>query len=205
MNRLVFLILFSFTVGCYNVSAQSSCPAAADFAKAGAAKFTTRGHPKSKGVVFTIKYPSAWRAGEGERPNIVQKFVGQSSRGLEMALILTKSLPAAPTPAEIKDTLSPDSLKGFAPEGATNIRAVSTKIEGEPAGVFEFTTRQERAGLAVDMHMITLVFFQGRNMVQVQFQVAGQAPSSDLQNRVAACRPVFQLMMNSIVFDDKWK
>jgi hypothetical protein len=205
MKRLVLSVLFSFAVGTCNVFAQSSCSDAAEFAKGRANKFTTRGHPKSKGAVFTIKYPSAWRAAEGERPNIVQKFIGESSGGLEMAMILTKSLPAVITPAEIKEALSPANLKGMVPVGATNVRATATKIEGEPARIIEFTTRQERAGLVFDMHMITLMFFQGRSMVQLQFQVAGQSPGSVLQNRVAACRPLFQLMMNSIVFDDQWK
>ena len=204
MNRLIHLVLFSLVATC-NVFAQTPCAGAAEFAKGAATKFTTRGHPKSKGVVFTFKYPSGWRAAEGERPNIVQKFIGQSGSGLEMVLILTKSLPAAVTAAEMEEALLPASLKGLAPEGATNVRATSTQIEGEPAGILEFTTRQERAGFEIDGHMITLMFFQGKTMVQLQFQVVGRAPNNDLQNRVAACRPLFQLMMNSVVFDDKWK
>src|SRR3712207_8254560 len=44
-----------------------------------------------------FRSPSGWRAGEGERPNIVQKFINQSGSGLEMVMILTKALPSAPT------------------------------------------------------------------------------------------------------------
>lgn len=50
---------------------------------------------QAKGVNFTISYPNSWRAAEGERPNILQKFVSEGGHGLEM-MILTKDLPSPP-------------------------------------------------------------------------------------------------------------
>lgn len=55
--------------------------------------FNTEGHPKAKGVNLTLAYPKSWRADEGLRPNIVQKFVSEGGRGLEIMMIITKELP----------------------------------------------------------------------------------------------------------------
>ena len=37
--------------------------------------FSTKGHPKAKGVNMKLKIPNDWEINEGDRPNIVKKFV----------------------------------------------------------------------------------------------------------------------------------
>ncbi|RJP31871.1 MAG: hypothetical protein C4547_15005, partial [Phycisphaerales bacterium] len=49
--------------------------------------FSTKDHPKARGANFTIAYPSSWKAAEGERPHIVQKFVSEGGRGFEIVMI----------------------------------------------------------------------------------------------------------------------
>ena len=56
-------------------------------------KYKTNGAGKAKGVAFSIEAPKTWVAKEGNRPNIVQKFVSENGRGLELLLILIKELP----------------------------------------------------------------------------------------------------------------
>jgi hypothetical protein len=65
--------------------------------------------------------------------------------------------------------------------------------------------REERLGVEVDIQMLMLVFFQGRTMVCTQFHIAALSPAADLPRRFEEFRPLFNMMMNSIVFDDKWK
>src|SRR6266511_5089905 len=156
-----------------NVYAQSLSEEATAFQNGTAPKFSTKGHPKSKGAAFTIRYPPSWKAEEGERPNVVQKFVSESGRGLEMAMILTKSIPPNErfTQADVQAALSPEGLKEFLPSGAKLLGVKTTKIEGEPAGLIEFSRRMERAGAEVDFQTLMLVFFQGRTMVSLQFQM----------------------------------
>jgi len=191
-----------------SVHAQSLSEDAVAFQNGTAPKFSTKGHPKSKGAVFTIKYPPSWKAKEGERPNIVQMFVSESGRGLETAGIVTKLIPPNErlTKADVQATLSPEGLKEFLPSGAKLLRSKSTKIEGEPAGLIEFSRRMERAGAEVDFQILMLVFFQGRTMVSLMFQTgAMSSDSAGLSRRFEKFRPIFNLMMNNIVFDDKWK
>lgn len=181
---------------------------AAEFIDGGVTKFSTKGHSKSKGAFFSIKYPQSWSAKEGERPNIVQKFVSESGKGLEMVMILTKSFPAniPVSKADIEDLLSQDGLKEWVPRGATLIRTKSTKIEGEPAGIVEYSQLAERAGIEFFTQAFTLVFVQGRTIVGVQMQIGGlSANAAEVAKRADAFRILFHLMMNSIVFEDKWK
>lgn len=171
-----------------------------------ATKFATKGHPKSKDSAFTIKLPSSWVAKEGERPNIVQKFVSENGTGNAMAIITTSTIPPEEslTEASINEALSSDSLKEMVPEGARFINAQTTKIENEPAGILEYSARMERVGQTLETQTLTLFFFQGRTMVGLQFWLGGQVDSKELRRQFTAYRPLFNMIMNSIVFDDKW-
>lgn len=171
--------------------------------------FSTKGHPKANGVNFTIAYPNGWKSAEGERPNIVQKFVSEGGRGLETMMIIAIELPvpAGTTIAgqELVELVAPSALREMLPRGATFVSAKSTAIEADPAGILEFTMRADRAGMSLFMHAWTLNFIQGNTLVQVQFQVGGLAGAeSEVERRMAAYKPLFTLMANTIVFPDKW-
>jgi hypothetical protein len=189
-------------------TAQAAQSPVAEFANGSVVRFSTRGHVKSKGAVFSMKVPKSWASLEGERPNIVQKFVSENGKGLEMAMIATKSIPSdVPfSKQDIRDILSADGQREMLPDGATFIAARSSLIEAEPAGVMEYTMRMQRADYDIHMHVLSLTFFQDRTMVQVQFQIGGLPEQrATVERKFVAFRPLFQLMMNSIVFDDKWK
>jgi hypothetical protein len=171
--------------------------------------FSTKGHPKGKGVNFTIAYPSSWRAAEGERPNVVQKFVGEDVDSVVSVMIITKELPLPPgtviTKQEQEELFAPSELRGMLPPGATFVNAQSTEIEANPAGIIEYTMRVNRAGMSMLVHAWTLNFLQGHTLVQVQFQVGGMATSEvDVARRMTAYKPLFTLIANTIVFPEKW-
>lgn len=72
--------------------------------------FRTQGHPKAKGVDFQVRYPASWRPAEGERPNIIQKFVSENGRGLESIMLVVKDIPLPedykPTKRELDEFFS---------------------------------------------------------------------------------------------------
>jgi len=200
--------IFVSAIWC-NVGAntQSTSPVS-EFANKQVLKFSTQGHSKSKDVVFSIKYPKSWAAMEGERPNIVQKFVSENGNGFDMALIITKRIPSNVklTKDAIKEYLSVSEQRQSLPEGANFISAKSTLIEAEPAGIIEFTKQQKRADNDVYIHVVALSFIQGRTIAQIQFQSLGMySDSANVERRFAAIRPLYGLMMNSIIIDEKWK
>ncbi len=168
-------------------------------------KFSTKGHPKSKGVVFSIKYPSSWAAKEGERPNIVQKFVSDNGKGFAMATISTKDFSIA-TKSDIKLILSREGLQLLMPEGATLITVIPTTVDGEDAGILEYIRDQSQVGTDIRAHSRVIVFFQKKIMIQISFTVGGlKSQASDIAKLMDSHRILFQSMMNSIFFDDKWK
>jgi len=180
--------------------AQDADPAR-EFLDGNRTTFSTQNHPKAKGVHFTIAYPISWTAQEGERPNIVQKFVSRGGRGLAMAVIVTKTLPLPAgttlTEADLNEFFTPTELKDMLPEGAKFINSKKTEIEGLPAGILEYSMRGERAGIAIDMQVISYTFIHHSTMVQLQCAVSGEAA-------MATFKTLFALMANSIVIPDRW-
>lgn len=171
--------------------------------------FNTEGHPKAKGVNLRIAYPESWQAKEGERPNIVQKFVSEAGSGREFALIITMELPLPSgtvlSDQDLEELFSPAELRGMLPEGATFIDARSTEIDGASAGLLEYIVRAESAGIGASIHAWTVNFMSGQTLIQVQFQVGGPAGAEDeLARRMTEFRPLFTAMANSIVLPDRW-
>jgi hypothetical protein len=170
--------------------------------------FNSKGHPKAKGAVFTMKYPKDWDVSEGERPNVVKRFGYTDATVTALALVLTIKLPISEpfTRQDAESLFAPSELPSLVPEGGTYINGVRTKLEGEPAAIIEFGILAERLGATYATRALCLVFFQGNTMVQVQFGIYVEpSKASQLGALAATWRPVFDAMMNSIVFPDKWR
>ena len=207
MKQSILILFWALILSSQTYSQNPISDAAKEMLDGRATKFSTKGHPKSTDAVFTIKFPVSWVAKEGERPNIVQKFVDENGHGNAMAMITTSAVPPEEslTKASINEALSSDSLKEMLPEGARLINAQTTKIENEPAGILEYSARMERVGQTLETQTLTLFFFQGRTMVGLQFWLGGQVDDSkELRRQFTAYRPLFNMIMNSIVFDDMW-
>ena len=185
-------------------------PTAKEFLDGNKTKFSTAGHPKAKGVNMSLYYPRSWVAQEGERPNIVQKFVGKGQDALAIALIHISSPPfpagTSISPSELEEILTPDNLKDMLPDGATLISAKSTKIDGLPAGILEYSQRLENAGMTLKGQSISYIFVVGTTMIQFQCSVLSAPTSSShaLASRMDEFKPLFFLMANSIVLADQW-
>jgi len=205
LKILISALLFGLTLSESVCLAQSSV---LEFIDGKVFKFSTKGHAKAKGAVLTVTYPASWTAKEGDRPNIVQKFISEKGKGEATIMIITKELPPEVVINEFekKALLSPDGLKEMIPQNAKYINGKATKIEAEPAGIVEYSMRAERVGQEMEAHFISLIFLQGRTLVTVQCMVGAlKTEESQLPLRFAAFQPLFQQVMNSIIFDDKWK
>lgn len=188
--------------------AQGFCvdPAVKDFVDGKKTLYSTLGHAKSKGVNFTMCYPNSWVAKEGDRPNVVQKFISDGGKGNVLGMIITKPLPASLTEDQQKSLFTEEALKDSVPDGATVISLKPTKIEGSPAGIMEYTQRAERAGNVFDVHSIIYTFCRGSTLVTLNFQVGGTPDNAAAQKeKLEQSRPLFTLMASSIIFPDKWK
>ncbi|MBN8716752.1 MAG: hypothetical protein J0H95_07225 [Xanthomonadales bacterium] len=167
--------------------------------------FKTDGHGKSNGINLTIKYPSDWTRKEGERPHIVQKFLSPDHQAYVMVVIQDLGIPAGTpiTQEELEATLDPSQLKDMVPSGMQFIGAQKTKIETLPAGILEYQTTQQRAGLSIDQQVWALIFIYKTSMVQIQCGVGGQSGinTTELMGRY---KPLCIQIANTIVLPDKW-
>lgn len=171
------------------------------------AKFDSAGHPKAQGIHLTLEYPARWVAAEGERPHVVQKMTGQDDSGLPVIamLVIQDVLPGLELVAD--DLYSDESLKDIGEsQGGTLIASGRTKLEGEPAAWMIVAAKLERAGITVETRAMTFIVIRDNSMIQLQCMVGGPPSARRLvSQRFDANVPLFRLIANSLVLQDKWK
>lgn len=125
-------------------------------------KFDSRGNPKSQGIWITVKYPQGWEAKEGERPNIVKKFVLNKPTYSVMMMLQVKKVPKEAIPempnlsiadwTEVFSELTPGAI-------ATGIKKIHH--ENRPGVIGDVTMKLERAGISAwQKQRIMYIFFK---------------------------------------------
>jgi len=186
-------------------------PAVREFTSGNITIYSSAGHPKSKGLNMQVSYPNSWLAREGKRPNVVQTFFSEGGKGLEGAILLTKDVPNVEgvvfSDSDLAEYFEPSELISYVPPNAKMIQIKSTRIEGCPAGIVEYSQRQERAGMVIDTQFITYMFIFNDTFVQLLCMVSLNPGISNfnISNKMEKFRPLFFLMANSIMLPDKWK
>src|SRR5690606_23695367 len=103
----------------------------------------------------------------------------EGGRGHEAIVIGTFLLPTPDgdslTEADLQEIFSPAGLSELLPPGASLIHAQTTKIDGDPAGILEYTMPFENAGMSAWMHAWSICFVLDRALIQIQFGIVGPA------------------------------
>jgi len=173
-------------------------------------KYSTNGAGKAKGVAFSIEAPKTWMAKEGNRPNIVQKFVSDNGRGLELLLVLIKEMPLQPrekiTEKDILEILNPKDIKDVLPDGSIYINSGKLTLENLPGYWVHFKTSMSRVRNSVDMEIIMYTIFFKDKMIQIQGQVMtsinGEPGDSGGFKKY---EKLFDIMTNSFVIANMYK
>lgn len=173
--------------------------------------FMTDNHPKAKGLKMKVGYPVGWIAKEGERPNIVQKFVAPLSNGISrMCMVIVKEFPpemqaAATEPGALDELFLPENLRGMVPPGAAVLDAQSTKYDGQPGGWLTYSLPAEAANMKLHFDTLNQTFGFQAKIVSLQCSVGGSANEKDKVGRAFQANiPLFQQLGASIVLPDKW-
>lgn len=174
-------------------------------------KYSTEGHPKAKGINISIEYPSHWQRSETDRPNIVQEFISETPDGqfLMQCMLMIKDQPSFIkffSSEDISDVMfNEDVLKEIVPEGATFIKGDRTKYDGEPGAWLIYMIQSERAGLRAESYILQHMFFYSRKLIGLQCGVTGLPGSAArVEQEFISYLPLFQLLGNSIIIQDKW-
>lgn len=169
-------------------------------------KYDTRNHPKAKGVWITVRYPQAWQAKEGERPNIVQKFVGTYG-GVDGILMLQVKAAESDIENECKE-MSPKEWKETLEEPNMSILNVRlTSHENQPSIIFDSLQSGERAGLSMQVYNRVMNICYKKNLISAwcgTFE-ANSRSSKKVREDMNTLAPLCQQYFNSVVLMEKYK
>lgn len=174
-------------------------------------KYSTKGHPKAKGINISIEYPSDWKATEGQRPNIVQRFSDDAKDGITRACVVgikdtPKVLSLLPKEDLVNEAFSDDALKEMVPKGAVFISGKQTEYDGEPGAWMIYSIEEQRAGMAFKMYILQQIFFYSGKMITVQCSIGGLTQFDDKVHEIFnQYVPLFQQIGNSVVIHNKWE
>lgn len=174
-------------------------------------KFFTKDHPKAKGLNISIEYPQNWEATEGERPNIVQKFIRTFDDGSSViCLILIKDLPSQ---AEIysdediaEEMFSEEVMRSMFQGDSKLLEHKRTKYDGQPGALSSFVMIQENSGVQIFSYILQHAFIYSNKMISIQCMVGGLSANREkLDELYSSYSLLFIQIGNSIVIHDKWE
>jgi len=173
------------------------------------AEYNLKSHSKAYGLDVSLNYPKSWRAEEGVRPHIVQKFTGETVGGiLPGCMIIVQDLPAWASlflKGEIGAEVLSESLREIIPPNATYLDGGKTQIDGEPGAWLKYHYQGERAGMRADMYSLMYILFYNGKMLAIQCSVGGITDDKEImEDAFASYLPLFQTIGNSVVIHDKW-
>jgi len=172
-------------------------------------KFDSRNHVKAKGVWLTVRYPTGWTAKEGERPNIVQKFVGDY-QGLFVTLMLQVRGAGGGVESECRSTSANEFAQSMS-DGNENMRVYAVKKtthENKPAFMYDIELKLERAGMRSTLsHRVMSICYKDKfistwcspALINTAQQTMGSGAAE--LNRTA---PICQQFFNSLVLMDQY-
>jgi len=173
-------------------------------------KYSTNGVGKAKGVAFSIESPKTWVAKEGNRPNIVQKFVSENGRGLELLLVLIKEVPLQPgekiTEKDLSEILNPKDMQDFIPDGGVYLNSGKLSLENLPGFWVHFKMNMSRVRNTFGMETIMYAIFYKNKMIQIQGQVMTSINGEPAERGgLKKYEKLFDLMANSFVISNMYK
>lgn len=157
-------------------------------------------HPKSKDVNLKLKVPIGWEVKEGNRPNIVKKFVKDGNT----YLILIKDNMTFFSRNQSKELLEDENfVDEFVKETSSHLKnsevmdkSVLT-IDTYPAVQFKVKGKMERSGITIPMIMRCWVIFYEDKIVFLQ--------SIGIDNAdFRALEQLYLLISNSVIFPEQY-
>ena len=158
------------------------------------------GHPKAKGVNLKIQTPIDWEIEEGDRPNIVKKFV----YGTNSYVIIIKDNFAFVSKNEAKEFYNDNEfLTEFISEYSSVLNESEilkqeiVTIDKYPALALTLKGSMERSGINIEMTMKNwIIFFEDK----IVFLQCGGVSGKDFN----ALEGLYNLITNSVIFPEQY-
>ncbi len=166
--------------------------------------YSSKDHPKAKGVEVTLRYPLSWKQMEADRPNIVQKWTSDGGHGNDIFMLLIKKFPTTPTPDEAAAMFTELSAKEILGEGEL-VSYTTSKLEKLPIGIIQFKQAMKRLDITMEARGVCyyLICEDSFILLQLMCYSPGEPEKGDL--RVKQLEPLLRLMVNSVVLPGTYK
>lgn len=173
-------------------------------------KYSNNGAGKAKGVAFSIESPITWRAEDGDRPNIVQKFTSENGRGFEILLILIKDIPLLSgeeiTEEDVLEILNPTDLQDFIPSGGVYINSGKLTLERLPGFWLHYKADVTRVRSTAALEAIMYTVFYKNKMIQIQGILTKSVDGEYIERGgMKKYSRLFDLMVNSFVISNLYR
>ncbi len=171
--------------------------------------FSTKNHPKGRNSDCSIRVPISWRAAEGNRPHIVQKFINDYGDGLKLIMLWINDIPVEAnqtvTEDDINDIFSDSGIVSLIPPDATLISFVKINLDGQTGAMIEFEQVGNSLDVTSKIRMIQFTTIYDNICYSITGSVYSIDPKADLSNEMKKYLPLFKLVANSLVFNNKYK
>lgn len=171
-------------------------------------RFSSKDNEKAKGVDFHLDLPQSWLSKEGNRPNIVQKFISQNGHGLAMALVLVLELPEVSNISEedIKELAQSDESKEMLPKNSQFINSGFIKIDGLPGIYQEYKLSQMQLDTELLLHTAAYNVYYKNYMIRIECSVgSNKDQEKDTDSVFMKYKELFKLVAGSLVVQSQWK
>ncbi len=176
-----------------------------EFASGYTGMFSSKGHPKAKGVELTIRYPLSWKQFEADRPNIVQKWTSDGGHGTDVFMVQVRKLPAMPTEQERAELFTESFANEMFEDGGKVISYTTGKLERLPLGIVHFTQTTKRLDVSVDTQGVFYFLIFDDSFIALQFMCYTPGGAEAKDARIKQLEPLIKLIVNSLVLPTSYK
>ncbi|MDO9264176.1 MAG: hypothetical protein Q7U02_09430, partial [Desulfosalsimonadaceae bacterium] len=160
-------------------------------------QFNSEGHPKAKGLKIALQLPKSWKANEGERSHILQKWTSQNGTGFEMISLDIRDS-EVPTDAKIEELVSSGKIRESIPNGATYINSGVFSLEGRKGNWIELTNKQEKLGVEMYQHGIEYQLYYNDKAITL-LCLSSNPDKKMADDRLENIKPLFLLVLNHFI------
>ena len=164
-------------------------------------------HPKAKGVNFKVKKPNGWKKMEGDRPNVVQKFVKGTNSYLTLILETGQFI----SKSQGKELLNDEEIANEMANGMLSIgknsKLISKKyvtVDTYPTLEIVMETDVERIGVIGRTRFIIWNVFYEDRLVQIMGGTLLKADGIEVKSDWKSDLATYRLVTNSMIFPDQY-
>jgi hypothetical protein len=164
--------------------------------------FNSDGHKKAQGLKVVLQLPTSWKAKEGNRPHIVQKWVSANGTGLEMMLLDIRDADGySPSDKEIESFVSSGKVKNIVPNGATLINSGTFSLEGRKGYWIEKTPTEEgvrnlKRSIETIVSKINVSRLNAHNLLKLPFTI------KDFKIPISITKEIVNVLLDDKLFTD---